>query len=114
MKNYIVIYHAPAELMVPSEKTTPEDMKESMKAWMEWAENCGDQLVDMGTPLMGGQKVLPGGGSENSLRQVCGYSILSAESMDEAKSLIEGHPHLDWNAACEIEIHEAMPLPGSN
>lgn len=110
MKNYIVIYHAPAELMVPSENTTPEDMKE----WMVWAAKCGDQLVDMGTPLMGGQKILPGGGSEKSLRNVTGYSILSAENMEEAKSLIEGHPHLSWNAACEIEIHEAMPLPGSN
>jgi len=23
-----------------------------------------------------------------------------------------GHPHLAWDAACEIEVHEVMPLPG--
>jgi len=42
-----------------------------------------------------------------------GYSILQAENMDEAKELLQGHPHLDWNAACEIEVHESLPMPGS-
>ena len=31
--------------------------------------------------------------------------------MAEAKALLEGHPHLGWNGACEIEVHEAMPPP---
>ncbi len=35
------------------------------------------------------------------------------EEMDEAKELLKGHPHLEWNGACEIEVHETMPVPGS-
>jgi len=62
---------------------------------------------------MGGQKILPGGNSQGSTRGVAGYSILQAENMDDAKSLLVGHPHLAWNAACEIEVHEVAPLPGS-
>ena len=44
--------------------------------------------------------------------QVVGYSILQAENIDDAKALLDGHPHLAWDGACEIEVHEVMPLPG--
>jgi len=111
MKNFIVIYHAPAESWDPS-NTTPEEQKKSMEAWMLWAENCGEKLVDMGTPLMNGQRLNPDGTSNNSDNNVLGYSILQTANMDEAKELLSEHPHLKWNATCSIEVHEAMPLPG--
>lgn len=112
MKKFLVIYHTPTEVMAQMGEPTPEQMAEGMKPWMEWSERCGDQLIDMGTPLMGGQRVLPDGASEASTRQVTGYSMLQANSLEEAKALLEGHPHLGWNAECEIEIHESMALPG--
>ena len=111
MKRFIVIYHAPAEALAQSANASPEEMAEGMKPWMEWAAKCGDQLVDLGTPLMGGQKVMPDGSSSISVREVAGYSVLQAENMDEAKALVDGHPHLAWTGGCEIEIHESMPLP---
>lgn len=111
MKKFIVIYHANAEAMAQVANPTPEEMEEGMKPWMEWAARCGDQLVDLGTPLMGGLKLSVDGSSEASTREVTGYSILQAENMEEAKALMNGHPHLSWSAGCEIEIHEAMPLP---
>ena len=112
MKKYIVIYHAPEELMAQSANSTPEEMEKGMEPWMVWAAKCGDQLVDLGAPLMGGQKLLPDGKIENSIREVAGYSVLQAENMEEAKALLDGHPHLAWDGACEIEVHEVMPLPG--
>ena len=112
MKKFIVTYHAPTELMEQMANTPPEEAKKGMEAWMEWASKCGDKLVDLGTPLMGGEKLKPGGNSIKSNRAVCGYSILQANSMDEAKSLLQGHPHLGWDGSCEIEVHESTPLPG--
>ena len=112
MKKFIVTYHAPEDFMAQSANADPAEMEKGMEAWMAWAAKCGNQLVDMGTPLMGGQKLNPDGKSENSQRQVCGYSVLQAENMKEAKSLLIDHPHLQWNGACEIEVHESMPLPG--
>ncbi len=53
MSKYIVIYHAPAEVMAQMANATPEEREEGMKPWMAWAEKCGDQLVDLGTPLVG-------------------------------------------------------------
>lgn len=112
MKNFVVIYHAPTEVMAASANQTPEEMAKGMEPWKVWAAKCGEQLVDLGNPIMGGQKLLENGNSEMSTREVCGYSILKANDMDEAKELLKGHPHISWNGGCEIEVHETMPLPG--
>ncbi|MDN3670560.1 YciI family protein [Echinicola jeungdonensis] len=112
MKKFIVIYHAPISALEQMENTSPEESKKGMEKWMEWAKKCGDKLVDIGNPLANGEKLSTNGSSEKSKREVCGYSILQAKDMEEAKKLLQGHPHLSgWDAACEIEVHETMPLP---
>ena len=113
MKKFVVLYHAPATAMEQMmQNTTPEDAKKGMEGWMTWAQKCGEGLVDLGNPLAGGQRLSPAG-STSSDKEVTGYSILQAENMDAAKALLQGHPHLGWNAECAIELHEVMPLPGS-
>ena len=66
MNKYIVIYHADAEALAGMQDATPEEMAEGMKPWMTWAENCGDGLIDMGTPLGGGLKLSSSGSSATS------------------------------------------------
>jgi hypothetical protein len=110
MKKFIVIYHAPVSATEQMQDATPEEMQKGMEPWMIWAKKCGKSLVDMGTPLSGGQKLTQSGSSPSD-RHVVGYSILPAENMEEAKALLEGHPHLEWTGGCEIEVHESMPLP---
>lgn len=77
---------------------------------MEWAKKCGGGLVDMGAPLTNGQKVTKSG-TNPSDKNVVGYSILQAKSMQEAVEILKGHPHLEWASGCEIEVHESIPLP---
>ncbi len=113
MKKFIVLYHAPKSMMKQASKATPEEVQKSMEGWMKWAAKCGDQLVDMGAPLSGGQHLAPGGTSKNSRKSVTGYSVLQAKSMAGAKRLLKTHPHLKWDASCSIEVHEVMPMPGS-
>ena len=78
MKNYLVLYHAPAAALEKMQDATPEQMKAGMEPWMAWAQRCGSHLVDLGTPLGGGQKVTTAG-SPPSDRGVAGYSMLQAE-----------------------------------
>lgn len=112
MNKYIVTYHAPIETMEQMQNTPPEEAQKGMELWMQWAEKCGDHLVDLGNPLGGGQKLNVDGTVSNSNSQVCGYSILQAENIEQARELLQGHPHLSgWEQSCEIEVHEAMPLP---
>ncbi len=110
MKNFVVIYHAPESAVEQTHNMSQEEMKKGMEAWMAWAAKTGDGLVDLGTPLMGGQKISKSGSSPSD-KNVMGYSILQAEDMQGAKALLEGHPHLDWAGGCEIEVHESMPMP---
>ena len=112
MKKFIVLYHAPVEAMQATGNTSPEDQAKGMEEWMNWAQKCGSKLVDLGAPLANGHQLRPDGQGKNSDKNVVGYSILQAENLDEAKALLKGHPHLNWDAECSIEVHETMPLPG--
>ena len=111
MKKFLVIYHSKADAKQQMLQSTPEERKKGMEAWMQWAKKCGDKLVDLGSPLGNGQKLSPSGSTASNLN-LAGYSVLQAENMEEAKKLLQGHPHLGWNAACTIEVYEAMPIPG--
>ena len=111
MKKFIVLYHAAEEAAKKMTSATPEEMKAGMAPWMEWAKRCGSNLVDFGTPLGNGKKVTKAGTSPSN-KEVIGYSILQANSMDEAVEMLKGHPHLDWVDSCEIEVHESLPTPG--
>lgn len=64
-----------------------------------------------GTPLGNGKKVTKKG-IEPSDKKVTGYSILQANSMNEVVEMLKKHPHLDWTASCEIEVHKSLPTPG--
>lgn len=112
MKKFIVLYHASDDAMKEIMNATPEQQKAGMDGWMKWAAKCGDKLVDMGSPLMGGQTISQDGKSKHSTKEVTGYSVLQANDMNEAKSLLTGHPHLAANPACSIEVHENMPMAG--
>ena len=112
MKKFIVIYHATNDAMKAMASASKEEQAKGMEGWMKWAQKCGSQLVDMGAPLMGGQALDPKGTSKNSSKEVTGYSILQAKDMKDAMSLLQGHPHLAYGAACSIEVHETMPVPG--
>ena len=111
MKRYLVLYHAPAAAVAKMQDATPEQMQEGMKPWMDWAARCGTHLVDLGTPLDGGQRVTATGTAPSD-KEVTGYSILQAEDAAAARALLDGHPHLGWEAGCALEIHESLPLPG--
>lgn len=113
MKQYIVTYNAPIDAAWKTAESSPKEMEEGMKAWMAWAEKCGNKLVDFGTPLGNGITLGSSGQATDSQSKIIGYSILQAESMEEARDLLKDHPHLDWNVACEIEVHESLPVPGS-
>jgi len=113
MKKFVVLYHAPVDAVTQTASATPEQQAKGMEMWMQWAKKCGNKLVDLGSPLANGQQLTPGGKSKSSGSDIVGYSILQADNMDDAKSLLQAHPHLGWNADCSIEVHETMALPGT-
>ncbi len=110
MKKFIVIYHATPEALAKMNGMTPEQMQEGMKPWFAWKERMGENLLDFGSPLFGGMRVLPDGGSKPSTKDVSGYSMIQAEDMEAAKKMMQDHPHYGYGGGCDIELHEVSPM----
>ena len=98
MKKFIYLYFGGNN--TPS---TPEEGKQVMDKWMAYFNKLGSHIVDGGAPF-GERKVVNG----ETLSDVGGYSIISAESIDEAVSLTEGLPHLETGG--RVEVIECMPV----
>ncbi|HEY5852519.1 MAG TPA: YciI family protein [Aldersonia sp.] len=111
MSRYVFLYHAPG---TPADAAPPDpaQMNAVMGEWMAWAGKVGDGMVDLGTPLAGGVRVTAAGTSP-STREVVGYSIIEAETLDAAVELAKVHPHLNMPGGCEIEVYETQPIPGT-
>lgn len=110
MKKFVALYHAPAEAHAQMANATPEQKMEGMKPWMAWKEKVGEGVIDFGAPLFGGQTLSSGGQWGSSSKEVSGYSIVQAESLEGAKNLFVGHPHLSWHPTASIELHELAPM----
>ena len=107
----MVIYHAPPAFNEKMAGMKEEEMVSETGRWETWGNKLGDALVDFGRPLGGGMKIMKSG-TEVSKREVSGYSIIEADSMEDAIELMKDHPHLMMDDMCEIEIHTAFPPPG--
>jgi hypothetical protein len=115
MKKYLVLYRSEAALgsITVSEmfsRSTPEQMKAGMEVWRKWREKCGAALVDLGAPL-DKSTVVAGGSSESSKTSITGYTVLQAESVEEAVALMKDHPHFHMPGA-SVQILECIPIPG--
>ena len=55
MTEFIVIYNAPKSAQDKCKNMSPDEMSKMMEAWMKWVENCGEHLIDIGTPLSKGK-----------------------------------------------------------
>jgi hypothetical protein len=109
MTKYLLLYRSDVSAQDQMANATPEEGQAGMDAWMTWAGKAGSAIVDMGSPVAPAGSV--GAGSSGGGGHIGGYSVLEAESVDELKGLLDGHPHLMMDGAA-IEIHEFLALPG--
>jgi hypothetical protein len=112
MKKFLALYMADGAQMAEMMKNaTPEQRKKGMEAWMKWMEDHKASLVDRGAPV-GKTKRIDANGAKDAKNDVGGYSILQADSVDEAAKIFgKDHPHLQMPSG-RIEIIEIMEMPG--
>ena len=99
MGKYVFVYYA------KDDSNAGDD-----QAWGNWFGQLGDKIIDAGNPLAhGGQAVHAGGVMEVTDMPVTGYSIISADSMEQATELAKGCPlvTLGSGAVC---VYEALPM----
>jgi len=89
-------------LHVGFEKPTPE----IMEAWGKWFESVADRSVEHGG-FMGGREITRDGTNELpwGADSITGYSIINAESMDEAVQIASGNPFISSIRIYEVREH---------
>jgi hypothetical protein len=108
MTKFLLTYTTSTVATEPMTSSNPESAQTEMDAWNAWAARCGAHLIDFGAPLGNGQTVT-GAGAGPSSGGVTGYSLVGADSMDEAVALLDGHPFFaDPGAA--IDVYESLPM----
>jgi hypothetical protein len=89
---------------------TEEEQAAVMKAWGDWFESLGDHLVDGGNSTGPVAKTITNDGSVvdgPDGKMATGYSIIRADSSDNALELAEGCPMLDGGG--NITLYEIFP-----
>jgi hypothetical protein len=104
MTNFVLVYTGGG--MPESEA----EQAEVMAAWGAWYEGMGAGIVDGGNPF-GASKSLTGNGVNDgpvSSPPATGYTIISAESLDEAVSKVQNHPHLNYGG--QVSVYETFKM----
>lgn len=113
MKQYLLVFRADWGARPAA---TPEEAQARTKSYMDWVGGIAAQnkLVDKGNRLMPTGKVLRTKGSSTDgpyaeiKETIGGYSIIRANSYEEAIELAEGCPVLKIGGC--VEVREINPL----
>ena len=105
MAKYLLLYNG------GSMPETEAEMAQVMKAWEGWYGNLGRAVVDPGYPLTPVAKAVASDGSVRdgaAGTMASGYTIVEAESLDEAVNMAQGCPVLAGGA--EISVFETFEV----
>jgi hypothetical protein len=110
MTKFMVLYRSPVSARDQLANTTPEQAQAGMDAWMTWAAQAGDAIVDLGSPLAPSIALGTTATADAASSEIGGFSILQAESAEALTDVLAGHPHLGWGGS--IEVLEFLAIPG--
>jgi hypothetical protein len=90
MANYLLTYHG--EGGMPG---TDEERAAVMAKWTAWFGQLGDAVVDGGNPTTRAKAISPDGSVMDATTSPTGYSIIRADSLDQAVERARGCPVLE-------------------
>ncbi len=103
MTNYVLVYHGGG---MPE---SPEEGAKVMEAWTAWFAKLGDAVVDGGNPASHTRTIAADGSVREDPSGPSGYSIIKADSLDQAVALAKGCPVLQGGASIQVvETFAAM------
>jgi hypothetical protein len=109
MANFMFVYRGGDDDYA---KMTPQEIQEIMQKWTDWiAEgfqkgwmlDAGDALTPEGR-VVNSRKVVTDGPFVESKEIVGGYSIVKADSIDQAAELAKGCPGLSTGGIVEVRV----------
>jgi hypothetical protein len=84
--------------------------QEGMTAWMNWVNDNKKFITDTGNPL-GKTKQADANGISDIRNNLTAYTIVEAETHDDAVALFKNHPHFAIFPGDTIEVMECLPIP---
>jgi hypothetical protein len=103
MTNYVLAYTGNSMAETEQERDTV------MAAWGAWFGTLGDAVVVGGNPFGGSATVASDGSvTDSGASRLGGYSVIKADSIGAAATLVKGCPALSSGGA--VEIYEAIPM----
>lgn len=112
MANYLLLYSGGDSDM----PTDPAEIEEVFKQWGAWYEELGDAVVDGGNPISPMAKTLSATGSVSDGAVGIlpnGYTILKADSLDEAGEMSKGCPVREGGSDITVlEIIDVSQMSG--
>jgi hypothetical protein len=102
MPKFLITYHGAREM-----PPTAEARDQMMSAFMAWAGGVGDHMVDPGSPLGASRVISSAGdadehGDSEGPGEILGYTILTADTLDEAAELVRSHPFLSRGGTLRV------------
>ena len=87
-----------------------EEQATVMKAWDEWMHGLGSALKDGGNPFAPGaaKTIAADGAVRDGAGTASGYSIVTADSLDDAVTKAKGCPVLEGGAT--VEVYETFQV----
>jgi len=116
MKNFRAIYlgtpAARAAWDALPETVKSERQAAGIKAWHAWVDRNKSRIIEMGGPL-GKTKHVSKAGVADVKNNMTAFTVVTAETHDEAAKLFENHPHFTIFPGDSIEIMECLPIPAN-
>ncbi len=114
MKTFLAIFLGSSTAMAKwnelPEGVRTERRVSGIKAWHDWADRNKDRIVDNGGPL-GKTKAVGPTGISDIRNALTAYTVVRAETHEEAAALFVGHPHFTIFPGDSIEVMECLPIP---
>ena len=85
--------------------------QEGIAGWKAWVEKHQGAIVTMGGPL-GKTKKVTERGIEDTSNELGAFTVVRADSHEQAAKLFEKHPHFTIFPGDSIEIMPVLPIPG--
>jgi hypothetical protein len=99
MPTFVFTYRAPKGYV-----RTPE----SGLAWRAWFDGMSERVVDLGQPAVSPTGV---GNCSSESTELGGYSLISADNLQDALAAARGCPYITEDGG--IEIAELVPIPAA-
>jgi hypothetical protein len=102
MANYLLAYTGGGMAQTDTEREA------AMAAWGGWFAQMGPAVVEVGNPVGASASVSASGANGAATSGLSGYSVISAQSLDEATALVKDCPVLEHGG--KVDVYETIPV----